>query len=134
MRNREKIEAYVRKNIYEWQFQTGLGFWAVTLKFKHQTHSDPDMTTMMEVSDSWEYKSLKIHVDSWALAKDKASKKYIHSCIAHEFAHIKNSLAMDTLKWALKRLLMVVDERSAADIERMPLIQDHIDRLVEEEK
>ena len=39
---------------------------------------------------------------------------------------------MDTAKWALKRLLMVVDERSAADIERMPIIQEHIDRKVKD--
>lgn len=133
MRNRKKIEAYVRDNIYEWQFQLGLGHWSINLNFKHLKHDDPDMTTMMEVVHSWEYKDIKINVDSWALAKDKASKKYIHSCIAHELSHCKTGQQNDLLKWALKKLITLMDERATTDIEKMPLIQEHIERLLENE-
>ena len=124
MKNREKIEAYIKSRQAHWMVELDLVTWEMAVKFgklKKLPSGDP---VYAKVGVTWEYKQLDVTFDSEKMAKDGTTKKFIDKTWAHELYHAKVARGWDMARMLadlVGELIVKLEEREVAELELMPL-------------
>ena len=124
MRNKEKIEAYIKSRQAHWMVELDLVTWEMSVKFgklKKLANGDP---VYAKVGVTWEYKQLDVTFDSEKMSKDGTTKAFIDKTWSHELYHAKVARGWDIARMMadlVGELIVKLEEREVAELELMPL-------------
>ena len=124
MKNRKKIEAYIRERVLHWMVELDLVTWEFNLKFKKVEESPSGDPAWATVSTSWEYKTIDVKVNSPMMAEGGVTKAFIDKTLAHELYHAKVARGWDIVRLlsdTLATVIVKLEEREVAELELMPL-------------
>jgi hypothetical protein len=124
MKNRKKIERYIRKRVPHWLVELDLVTWEHSIKFKRIKGDVDGDPVYAKVSVTWEYKSMSITINTPAMAEEGTTRAFIDKTLAHEMYHAKVARGWDVVKdltELLGKWIVKLEEREVSELELMPL-------------
>lgn len=124
MRNRKKIETYIKSRMAHWMVELDLVTWEFSLKFKKLKDLPNGDPVFAKVGVTWEYKTIDVKFDTVKMAEQGATKAFIDKTLAHELYHAKVARGWDMVRMMadlVGELIVKLEEREVAELELMPL-------------